>query len=134
MVDFFRDMSHGQIDLTSSQVFPSINSGNLWYNLPQKRSDYTGSGANQAGRNALLAWGRNAVANEISGFFKFVVVTNVPADLFGGLGGVAADDGRWPNSMSSLSPSLIGQEMGHGYGLTRVSMAHQLTIWTLGTS
>ena len=43
-------------------------------------------------------------------------------DLFGGGDGVVCDDGRWPDDssgpgMSSLSPSLLGQEMGHAYGL-----------------
>jgi len=50
---------------------------------------------------------------------------NVPTDLFGGVGvGVVCDDGRvnvgawWEfDGMSSLSPSSLGQEMGHVYGL-----------------
>ena len=47
---------------------------------------------------------------------------NVPTDLFGGGDGAVCDDGRWPDDtagpgMSSMSPSLLGQEMGHVYGL-----------------
>ena len=46
------------------------------------------------------------------------MVTNIPTDLFGGIGGATTDDGRdKDNGMSSLSPSAIGQEMGHGYRL-----------------
>jgi hypothetical protein len=52
-----------------------------------------------------------------------VVITSAPSDLFGGLGGVVADDGRRPdNGMTQLSPSLLGQEMGHGYGLNHSRM------------
>lgn len=43
MVDFFSDASHGQLDLSGSQVFG-------WLTLDKARSDYTGSGADQAGR------------------------------------------------------------------------------------
>jgi hypothetical protein len=116
MVDFFHDMSHGRVDLNGSRVFPQSG----WYTLEQKQSDYTGSGANKAGRDALISWARQAAAkagDDPSGFFNVVVTTNAASDLFGGLGGVVADDGRKSNGMTQLSPSLLGQEMGYGYGL-----------------
>src|SRR5947209_7556414 len=53
MVDFFVDASHGSLDLSGSRVFG-------WYTLNKKRSEYTGSGANSAGRNALIDWARQA--------------------------------------------------------------------------
>jgi hypothetical protein len=115
MVEFFRDCSHGRADLSGSKVFG-------WLDLPMKRSDYTGDGTNPAGRDALVAAAIDA-GEKHSGFrradfFNVVVVPNQPTDLFGGFGGVVADDGRYPgNGMSGLSPSLLGQEMGHGYGL-----------------
>ncbi len=110
MVDFFRDMSHGKLDLSGSEVFG-------WYTLDKNRSEYTGLGS----RNDLIDWARQkatAGGVNLSRFFSVVVCLNVPTDLFGGGSGVVCDDGRWPNGMSSLSPSLLGQEMGHTYGLT----------------
>ena len=38
-------------------------------------------------------------------------------DLFGGLNGVVCGDDGANSALSGLSPSLLGQEMGHGYGL-----------------
>jgi hypothetical protein len=59
---------------------------------------------------------------DLSPFFSVVVCMNVSTDLFGGGSGVVCHDDRIPNGfqnegMSSMSPSLLGQEMGHVYGL-----------------
>jgi len=114
MVDFFRDMSHGKLDLSGSQVFG-------WYTLDKNRSDYHGSGTNQQGRDDLFTWARQAAIDDkkdLSKFFSVVVCTNVSADLFGGGNGAVTSDGRSDvNGRSNLSPSLMGQEMGHAYGL-----------------
>ena len=112
MVDFFRDMSHGKLDLSGSQVFG-------WYTLDKKISEYTDD---KEGRNKLLEWAREkAVADgkDLSKFFSVVVCTMSDWSL-GGIGGAASDDDRtrWGNGMSSLSPSILGQEMGHTYGLS----------------
>ena len=107
MVDFFSDASHGQIDLNASQVFG-------WLTLDKAKSDYTGSGANPAGRTALIDWARAAAARaniDLSPFFGVVVYMNVGTDLFGVLGGKAM-----VGDLNSV-PSVIAQEMGHGYGL-----------------
>ena len=107
MVDFFADMSHGQLDLRGSKVFG-------WYTLSQKRSDYTGSGPNWAGRQALIDWAKQAATSagvNLANYFGVVVCMNVPTDLFGGGGRQAVCDN------GSMQPSLLGQEMGHGYGL-----------------
>jgi hypothetical protein len=106
MVDFFADCSHGSVDVAGSRVFG-------WYTLNKKRSDYVGSGANQQGRNDLVNWARQAAADarvDLSPFFGVVVVMNVQTDLFGGYGRVVCDP-------LSMTPSFLGQEMGHGYGL-----------------
>ncbi|MCA9311256.1 MAG: hypothetical protein KDA21_08630 [Phycisphaerales bacterium] len=114
MVDFFAEMSHGRVDLSDSRVFG-------WYKLDKRRSDYTGSGQNPAGRNELVAWARAAAAkagDDLSPYFGVVVLTNVPTDMFGGRGVVVSHDERNPdNGMSGFSPSMLGQEMGHAYGL-----------------
>ena len=107
MVDFYSDMSHGQLDLRGSKVFG-------WHTLSQKRSDYTGSGPNWAGRQALIDWAKQAATSagvNLANYFGVVVCMNVPTDLFGGGGKQAVCDNN------SMQPSLLGQEMGHGYGL-----------------
>jgi hypothetical protein len=118
MVDYFRDMSHGVLDLSGSQVFG-------WYTLDKVRADYTASGMNQKGRADLIDWARQAAIadkKDLSKFVNVVVCMNVGTDLFGGAAGVVCDDGRNPsNGMTSMSPSLLGQEMGHGYGLLHSS-------------
>jgi len=122
MVDFFRDMSHGHEDLSGSRVFP----GNGWYTLEQKQSDYTGSGVNPKGRSDLVSWARQAAAKAgdiLSTFYNVIVITNGPSDWCfvpsspGFETGVITDDERKSNGMTQLSPSCVGQEMGHGYGL-----------------
>lgn len=118
MVDFFRDMSHSTLDLSGSRVFG-------WYTLDKNRADYLADGDIAKGRGDLIKWAREAAAEDLEKngpFFSVVVVMNVPTDLFGGPDGAVCDDGRWPDNnngpgMSSMSPSLLGQEMGHTYGL-----------------
>ncbi|MER5980608.1 hypothetical protein ABT142_29485 [Streptomyces sp. NPDC001857] len=106
MVDYFRDMSHGNLDLYGSTVFG-------WLPLGQPTSAYTGSGPNPQGRQDLIDWARKAAMNNgvpLANYFSVVVVTNRRVDLFGGPhGAVCGGD--------SLPPSLLGQEMGHVYGL-----------------
>src|SRR4051794_19602791 len=88
MVDYFRDMSHGKLDLNGSKVFG-------WYTLNKKLSEYSGSGANSAGRQELIDWARAKATDEgvnLSQFFSVVVVLNVGADLFGGDSGVVCGD------------------------------------------
>ena len=127
MVDYFRDVSHGHVDLSGSRVFPPSTG---WYRLTQKTSDYLGPNTPIHGRSALLAWARAAAAannDDLTAFFNIVVVTNPPADLYGGLAGVATGDARNPlNGMTSLSASMLGQEMAHGYGLDHARMEGSL--------
>ncbi len=106
MVDFFRDMSHGNVDIGGSKVFG-------WLTIPHPRSDYAGSGANDAGRQQLIQWARDAAAAkkiDLTPFFRPMVVMNVATDLFGGGAGAVS-------SPDNTVPSLLGQEMGHGFGL-----------------
>jgi hypothetical protein len=111
MVDFFDDMSHGNVDTGGSQVFG-------WLTLPQRRSDYKGSGANPSGRDDLINWARQAATAagiNLSSFFNVVICMNATptqgTDLFGGVWGVVCDT-------NTLDGSILGQEMGHGYGLS----------------
>src|SRR5262245_31828867 len=108
--DFFRDMSHGQLDLSGSEVFG-------WYQLDQP---YSGSGANPQGRQDLITWARQKATDggvNLGKFFSVVVVLNQPADLFGGPAGAVCGCDSLNRAVSNLSPALMGQEMGHVYGL-----------------
>lgn len=112
MVEFFADMSHGLLDLSGSAVFG-------WYRLDVKRSTYVGNvypqPAGKLNRNGLADAARAAATAakvDLSKFAGVVVVGYGGTDLCGWVGGMQAlcDD-------NSLQPSLLGQEMGHGYGL-----------------
>jgi hypothetical protein len=107
MIDFFHAVSHASVDLSGSRVFG-------WLTLDQRRSDYKGSGLNWQGRQDLVDWAKQkatASGVDLSQFFGVVVSMNVSTDLFGGGGRQAVCDN------GSLQPSILGQEMGHGYGL-----------------
>jgi hypothetical protein len=113
IVDYFRDMSHAKLDLSGSKVFG-------WFTLDKALNEYSGSGANQAGRQELIDWARAKATAEgvkLDDFFSVVVVLNVGADLFGGGSGVVCGDDGANLALSGLSPSYLGQEMGHTYGL-----------------
>lgn len=106
MVDFFDDSSHCAVDVSLTQIFG-------WLTLDKDRSDYKGSGANSQGRQDLVDWARQAAVkagHNLDGFFGVVVCMNAETDLWGGGARVVC-------SPNSTRPSLLGQEMGHGYGL-----------------
>ena len=101
MVDFFLDMSHGQIDIGASKVFG-------WFTLPLNKAD-------KGDRNGLVAACRQAATSggvNLGTFDGVLVSMNGNVDLFGYVGGMQAFC-----DSDSLSPSPLGQEMGHGYGL-----------------
>jgi len=131
MVDFFADMSHGELDLGGSQVFG-------WYTLDKAITDYKGSGANPQGRMDLFTWVQQAATDagdDLSGFSKLLIISNVPSDLFGTVDRVALGDGRAPSGsvgegMVAFSPSIAGQEMGHGYGLNHSRLAGTAADYT----
>jgi hypothetical protein len=111
MVDFFSDVSHGQLDLSGSQVFG-------WFAIPKNKADYVGNAPAPAGklnRNDLVNLCHQTAADDGVDFSKFagyVISMHGSVDLFGYVGGMAAFC-----DSNSLQPSLLGQEMGHGYGL-----------------
>jgi len=111
MVEYFLDCSHGAIDVGESEVMG-------WYTLDQSRSDYVGSGANNQGRNDLISWAKQKAVDtdkvDFSRYAGVLVCMNVATDLFGGAAGAVCGAN---NTTYDLEPSLLGQEMGHVYGL-----------------
>ncbi len=107
MVDFFRDVSHENLDLSDSRVFG-------WYTLAHSRSDYGLTGEEMLkNRGNLISWVLEAVAakgDSLAQFVSVVICMNVKTDLFGGGAGVVCD-------LESMEPRFLGQEMGHFYGL-----------------
>lgn len=112
MVRFFADMSHGRLDLSGSKVFG-------WYRLSVNRSIYVGNvypqPTGKLNRDGLLDAGKTAATAagvDLTKFAGVVVSGYGSTDLCGWVGGMAA-----LCDQHSLQPSLLGQEMGHGYGL-----------------
>lgn len=111
LVDYFRDMSHGLLDLSKTTVVGP-------YRLSRPRADYVGNVYPQPeeklNRDGVLDLAKaTAIANgiDVSKYVGVVVCGTPTLDLCGWVGGMAAlcDD-------DSLQPSLLGQELGHGYG------------------
>jgi hypothetical protein len=103
MVKFFNDCTHGNIDVSESQVLG-------WFKLSQSVADYNAPGG---GRAALIGWAHAAAKKagyDLSPFFSTVVCTNLWSDIGEcGIGVVA--QGTTP------TPAGLGHEMGHVYGL-----------------
>jgi hypothetical protein len=117
VVNCFSDMSHGKLDLSGSQVFG-------WYRLTTKRSNYIGNVSyqpagklNREGLRDAAKAAAVAAGVPLTNFAGVCVASPDTTDLCGWVGGMAAlcDD-------NSLSPSWLGQEMGHGYGLNHARM------------
>ena len=129
---FFSDISHGQLDLSGSKVFD-------WMTINANRSDYAGNikdkdvPQGKFNRNGLMALGyQTAIDNQVPvGDYDGIVYSFAGRiDLFGVTGGMAA-----VCDTASLWPSLLGQEMGHGYGLDHSradgSQAQYMDIWDI---
>jgi hypothetical protein len=132
MVDFFRDMSHGILDLSGTQIFPSIEIG--WFTLDKSFNDYLKIRTDPslglyAKLEPLVKWPTEVATRyrpdwpkvDLSKFYGVVVVYNIGEvcpkgwEAFGGsmLGGrIAVCD------ETTVKPSVLGQEMGHAYGLS----------------
>jgi hypothetical protein len=117
MVDFFLDMSHGNVDIGGSQIFTGKDGG--WITLPFGQAAYAGNVTTpppgKVNRNGLVAACRKAATDggiDLSQFAGLVVSMDGVVDLFGYVGGMAMFC-----DASSLTPAPLGQEMGHGYGL-----------------
>jgi hypothetical protein len=112
MVDFFADMSHGKLDLSGTQVFGP-------YLMSRPRSDYVFNvdpqppgKLNRAGLLELAKATAIARGVDLSSFAGVVVCATQPTDLCGFTGAMAA-----LCDATNMQPSVIGQEMGHGYGV-----------------
>jgi len=110
MVRYFSDYSHGNLDLSGSEVFGV-------YQLAQTVKYYNEQG--QAARGKLINWARQAATDSgvnLAQFYSTVVCTNGWHDI-----------GAWsypetpPYGVVAMGPTAVpatlGEEMGHVYGL-----------------
>jgi hypothetical protein len=110
MIRYFKDYSHGSLDISETQVFG-------WFQLDKSVNDYNNLG-NQA-RRQLIQWARDvAVAQgiDLSSFYSIVVCTNLWHDVGASIGGSPMGIGVVAQSTTPI-PAVLGQEMGHVYGL-----------------
>jgi hypothetical protein len=138
MVNYFSDMSHGRLDLSKSQIFP-LKDG--WFTLKHSYKEfsryvdatikyYATPVMSRGGleikpplpenpNGLFLRWAKETATShdskvDLSEFHGVIAVANVGSvGCVGWTGGMAAicDD-------YSVKPSILGQEMGHGYGLS----------------
>ena len=121
MVDFFETMSHGNLDLSGSQVFG-------WFTLPRPQIDspaYLEVNRKALSQDELVALAfSTATANGVPlQYFPYrvVMMNTFQGILFGHAGNqVAVCDG------GNCWPSLLGQEMGHAYVLDHSRRAGSL--------
>ena len=122
MVDYFRDVSHGELDLSRSQVFG-------WYTLSLRKADYAGnvdpstligSQVNRWGLYNACRAAAEAAGVRLSDYVGVVATMNrggpwpdgsEGVDLWGAAGGAVFCD------RFGLTQSLMAHEMSHGYGL-----------------
>ncbi|OBA94557.1 hypothetical protein A5666_19265 [Mycolicibacterium fortuitum] len=120
MVEFFDRMSHGTLDLTGSKV-------SAWISLPYEQADYVGNVSTapqgKINRTGLVEAARQAADDagySTADFTGAVIVMNTATDLFGQQNGWAA-----VCDSTNVHPALLGQEMGHVYGLDHSRRADQ---------
>src|SRR5947209_7306866 len=104
MVRYFHDCSHGNTDVSGSKVFG-------WFQLNKSVADYNALGG--AARGQLIQWARaaaQAAGKDLTPFFNTVACTNLWHDIGETGNGVVAQG-------TTAIPSLLGHEMGHGFGL-----------------
>jgi hypothetical protein len=116
MVKFFNECAHGAIDVSGSQVFG-------WFKLNKTVADYNSLGG--SARAALIGWARAAAVaagHDLSPFYSTVACTNLWGDI-GASGYGAVGQIKAPPALGVVgqgltpTPAILGQEMGHVYGL-----------------
>lgn len=140
LVDYYDEVSHGQIDLGNSEVFGWMDYGHTVQDLSDawtkfhddKKKELLKAGlseadaedkasgyANGAKRDQLVAWARTAAADNqvpVANFQGIVCVFNQPVDYFGSPGETVVN---WEPKGPPFSVDLTGvaHEVGHNLGL-----------------
>jgi M6 family metalloprotease-like protein len=140
LVDYFDEVSHGNLDLGNSEVFGWMDYGHSLQDLadewtkahdaqkkvlldagkPQDAAESEARNyANLAKRGKIAEWARTAAADAqvtLTGFDGFVFVFNQPVDYFGSTGETILN---WEPKGPPFSVDLTGvaHEVGHNLGL-----------------
>ena len=112
MPKYYRDYSHGKLDLTESKVFG-------WFDIPHSVADYNALGG--GGRDQLIKWARKAATDngvDLSPFFSVVICTNVWSDI----GASPTGAGVICQGPTTAQEMLLAHEMGHIYGMMHSRM------------
>jgi hypothetical protein len=107
MVTYWHEVSHDHVDLSGNQVVG-------WITIPRNSTDYTGSGANPAGRDEIVAWAKQAAADNgvtLQNYYGVIICLNVDLDYFGQAFNVVIGP-------TGLNMTGVAHEMGHGYMLS----------------
>ena len=144
LIDYYEDMSHGNLDITDNTVFDWINYNHTVQDLmdewnrakdEQKRlllrsgvpeakaEDQANVHANRTRRGKITEWGNEAAsANNISlaGYDVIVYIFNVSVDLFGSPGRavISWNPGTNNHAANSIDLSCASHEVGHALGLS----------------
>ncbi len=142
LVDYYDEMSHGQIDLGPSKVFDWVDYGHtnqdlmdVWTKARDEKlkeglaaglgkkeaEDQANVYANGVRRAKIKEWGRDAAAvnqYDLTGFDVVVYVFNQPVDYFGSPDGVVLNwDPSNGNTAFTIDLTGVAHEVGHGLGL-----------------
>jgi hypothetical protein len=114
MVQFFEDMSHGAIDISGSQTFGTFTL-NIASDTKLSGDDLYSALLSEAVSIATTATSEWEIPFVRPDWFNVVVCVNaVPSNTggctWGSPAGVTCDS-------AGITPAVLGQEMGHGYGL-----------------
>ena len=139
MANFFHEMSHGRLDLSGSQIFPYKEG---WFTLTHTlvefnkvKDEYLKWYADPKGvaplnsNYAFRIWAEEAATwyhpdlpkVDLTRFSGVVAVANVGVGCVGWLGSMRAICDE-----NTVKPSILGQEMGHGYGIDHARIHNSL--------
>lgn len=133
LVDYFREISHGNADIGDSAVHGWFDVDHSMAELveyttgqqavfdgwTQAEKDADPGFVNRQRRNMIIAWGEEIAAAEgidLTAFVATVMVYSDNVDYFGRTGRTVVNFNRADPAMFSLDLTGVAHEMGHGFG------------------